>query len=151
MWAFFLPLVFLGFMLFQSDRSQIVPEEVTSARTTPQSVTADYLAGTHAALAFAEANQGYSGPISDSQLAPYVQPYALPAGFVAEIQNGQLVAWSSPQDPVLVKNVWNSTGDDCAYAVNTDGALQSPCGPTGAAPGGAPDGSMVYSVVAPHN
>lgn len=151
MWAFFLPLVFLGFMLIQSVREQVVPAQVIGASSTAQGGAAAYLAGTRAALAFAEANPGYSGPIADSQLAPYAQPYALPTGFAAEIQNGQLVVWSNPQSPSLTQDVWRSTGRDCAYAVNANGTLQSPCGQTGTSPNGVPAGSLVYFIDMPHN
>jgi len=150
MWAFFLPLVLLGFVSIQSVLSQVVPEQVSGPRTaTAQGGAAAYLAGTHAALAFAEANPGYSGSISASQLAPYATPNALPAGFVAEIQNGQLLAWSNVENPALATDVWNVTGSDCAYGVNTNGTLESPCGSIGAAPTGAPNGSLVYAIGAP--
>ncbi len=150
MWAFFLPLVLLGFVSIQSVLSQVVPEQVSGTNTiTAQGGAASYLAGTHAAMAFAEANPGYSGILSANQLHPYAMPYALPTGFVAEIENGELLAWSNPQNPALATDVWNVTGGDCAYGVDINGTLESPCGSIGTAPNGVSEGSLVYAIDAP--
>lgn len=151
----FVLLIFIGWIAVMNVHQEVVSPAVHENMA--RQFAGQFRAYSHAALAFAEANQGYNGNISDQQIAPYMGPWGLPSGASAELQGGMLDAWSIPpglnipQEEWVVKEMLD-TGGDVAYAVNVNGSLISPVGGNmGTAPAGAPNGAAVYQIAAPHN
>lgn len=149
MLAMLWPLVLSGVIGVLLALTVIVHESLAPNADGVDAAAAQFIAGARAVTAFAEANPGVSGGITAQQLAPFAAPYALPAGFQAEILGGQIFLWSAALPAGVPAVVWKRTGEDCAVAVNRNGTLQSPCGPLGAAPAGVAAGSLVYTISAP--
>ena len=149
MLAMLWPIILAGLIAVLLAQTVIVHDSLAHNANGGDAGATQFIAGSRAVTAFAENNPGYTGSITAQQLAPYMAPYALPAGFAAQIQGGQLAMWSASLPANVSTDVWNLTGNDCAYAVNPNGTLQSPCGSLGAAPAGVPTGSLVYTISAP--
>ncbi|MHB1880643.1 MAG: type IV pilus biogenesis protein PilM [Acidithiobacillus sp.] len=149
------PIILAGIIGVLLAQAVIVHDSLAHNANGGDAGATQFIAGSRAVTAFAENNPGYTGSITAQQLAPYMAPYALPMGFAAQIANAQLTMWVAPGagsaslPANLPADVWNLTGNDCAYAVNPNGTLQSPCGSLGAAPAGVPTGSLVYTISAP--
>lgn len=134
----------------------------TILRPSPASDMGKVFAGqfmnySHAALTFASNNQGYTGTISPTQLAPYLGNYSIPAGATAQINGGFLQVWADPPGLTYPQERWavdtmDNTGGDLAYSIDNSGTLYSPSvGDEGPAPAGCPSGAAVYQIATPHN
>jgi len=151
----FVLLIFLGWIAVMNVHEAVVSPAVPEDMATQFS--GQFRAYSHAALAFAEANQGYVGSIGNQQIAPYMGPWGFPSGAAAEMQGGLLDVWATPPGLTVPQGEWVvkemlDTGGDVAYAVNVNGTLISPvAGNMGSAPNGAPNGAAVYQVTAPHD
>ena len=149
MLAMLWPIILAGIIGVLLAQAVIVHDSLAHNANGGDAGATQFIAGSRAVTAFAENNPGYTGSITAQQLTPYIAPYALPAGFAAQIANAQLTMWSTSLPANIPADVWSLTGNDCAYAVNPNGTLQSPCGSLGAAPAGVPTGSLVYTISAP--
>jgi hypothetical protein len=149
MLAMLWPLILAGIIAVLLAQTVIVHDSLAHNANGGDAGATQFIAGSRAVTAFAENNHGYTGNITAQQLVPYISPYALPAGFAAQIANAQLTMWSASLHANVPADVWNLTGNDCAYAVDPNGTLQSPCGSLGAAPAGVATGSLVYTISAP--
>lgn len=151
----FVLMIFIGWIAVMNVHQMVVPPSVSEDLA--RQFAGQFRAYSHAALAFAENNQGYSGGIGNQQIAPYMGSWGFPAGAAAEMQGGLLDVWATPPGLTVPQEEWVvmemlDTGGDVAYAVNVNGALISPAGGNmGATPAGVPNGAAVYQVVAPHN
>jgi hypothetical protein len=151
----FVLLIFLGFIAVMNVHQDVVSPAIQE--NLARQFAGQFRAYSHAALAFAESNQGYNGSIGDQQIAPYMGPWGFPSGAAAEMQGGLLDVWAMPPGLTVPQEEWVvkemlDTGGDVAYAVNVNGRLISPVtGNMGSAPNGAPNGAAVYRVTAPHN
>ncbi|MHB8408960.1 MAG: type IV pilus biogenesis protein PilM [Acidiferrobacterales bacterium] len=140
----------------------IVHLESTILQPSQQTIAARQFAGQFrayslAAMYFAEANHGYSGQISDAQLAPYLTPWTpFLSQHAAGIQGGVLDVWAMPPGIAVTQNAWvvqevKLTDGDVAYAINNGGTLISPVGGNlGPAPAGIPNNAAVYQIQAPN-
>ena len=157
----FVLMIFIGWIAVMNVHQEVVSPAIHEDMA--RQFSGQFRAYSHAALAFAENNQGYSGNIGDQQIAPYMGPWGFPSGAAAAMQGGLLDAWATspgitiplqganPQEEWVVKEMLD-TGGDVAYAVNVNGSLISPvAGNMGPAPAGVPNGAAVYQVTAPHN
>lgn len=149
MLAMLWPIILAGIIVVLLAQTVIVKDSLTHNANNGDAGAMQFIAGSRAVTAFAENNPGYTGNITAQQIAPYISPYTLPAGFAAQIGSAQLTMWSASLPASVPADVWRLTGNDCAYAVNPSGTLQSPCGSLGAAPTGVATGSLVYTISAP--
>ncbi|MEY2341435.1 type IV pilus biogenesis protein PilM [Acidithiobacillus sp. IBUN Pt1247-S3] len=148
----FVLLTFLGVLIAtgfdRSPQGDFALQETGSVTTSQEE---DFVATAHAALAFAEANQGFTGAISSAQLQPYMGNYAYPSQWAAAEQGGQLYVWSNALPNKALSGIASATQTDCAYASVSQGQMTSECANLflGAAPAGVPDGAVIYVIETP--
>jgi hypothetical protein len=154
MLALIFPFLLFGLLAFYAGNT-VVTSETINGSPSSASVPGDaaFVAVTHAALAFAEQNQGYSGNITAGQLAPYMGGYQFPSQWSAGENGGQLVVWTDALPANGLAALSGETGGDCAYGENNNGSIASLCtgDDLGPAPHSVPDNAVVYSISSPTN
>ena len=154
MLALIYPFLLLGLLAFYAGNSIITSQSINGSPTSA-SVPGDaaFVALAHAALAFSEQNQGYSGNITASQLAPYMDGYQFPSQWSASESGGQLIAWTNSLPADGLTALSGETGGDCAYGKNNNGYVSSLCAGTtlGPTPNGIPNNAVVYWIDSPTN
>ena len=113
-----------------------------------------FRAESHAALAYATANQSATGIIAPTALAPYIAPWSPLPSAQAQITGGFLIVSATPPGPPgtaqwVARNLWETQGD-MAYGSVINGQMVSAQGASlGTAPAGVSNGSAVYVVSRP--
>ena len=151
-WGLGLVLAFMALEMVMGVRQATLatPMTVDQARA----FAGAFRAESHAALAYATANQSATGGIAPSALAPYIAPWSLIPSAQAQITNGLLIVSATPPGPPgtaqwVARNLWETQGD-MAYGSVINGQMVSAQGASlGTAPAGVSNGSAVYVVSRP--